>query len=119
MQRMNEFLAGVRAALPGLAASFLVSGLVLHYLQRYIDRKLAEDETRRAEEHQRRRKRAQLEHQRRHTAGRLLFWLYKGVTKPPPNGELAEAMEAYQAAERAQKELEREILAEAETGGTT
>ena len=79
--------------------------------------KLAEDETRRAEEHQRRRKRAQLEHQRRHTAGRLLFWLYKGVTKPPPNGELAEAMEAYQAAERAQKELEREILAEAETGG--
>ena len=43
---MNEFLAGVRAALPGLAASFLVSGLVLHYLQRYIDRKLAEDETR-------------------------------------------------------------------------
>lgn len=57
------------------------------------------------------------EHQRRHTAGRLLFWLYKGVTKPPPNGELEEAMEAYQAAERAQKELEREILAEAETGG--
>ena len=36
------------------------------------------------------------------------------LTKPPPNGELAEAMENLQKAEEAKKKLDREILAEYE-----
>jgi hypothetical protein len=46
-----------------------------------------------------------------------LFWLYKAVTKPPPNGELEEAMKKFNIAEEEQKTLEREIMAAIDSEG--
>lgn len=114
---IEEFLAGAAAALPGAAVSVAVSGLMLYYLRRYIDAKLAAEEERRAEDKRTRRQRSELEQKRRRAAGRVLFWLHHAVTRPPPNGELEEAWNAYQQAEEAQKALDQQILADYETGG--
>lgn len=114
---IEEFFAGVVKALPGAVVSMFVSGLMLYYLRRYIDAKLAAEEQRRKEDHEIRRQRSELEQKRRRAAGRVLFWLHHAVTKPPPNGELEEAWEAYQQAEEAQKALDQQILADYETGG--
>lgn len=48
---IEEFLAGVVKALPGAVVSLVVSGLMLYYLRRYIDAKLAAEEQRRKEDH--------------------------------------------------------------------
>ena len=61
-----------------------------------------------------RKRRQQVEDQLHHAYGRCIFWLNHAVTKPPPNGELAEAMGNIQKAEEAKKKLDREILAEYE-----
>ena len=114
---IDEFMQGVVAALPGTVVSLLFSGLLLYYLRKYIDVKLAAEEKRRQEDHKIRRQRSELEQRRRRAAGRVLFWLHHAVTKPPPNGELEAAWETYQAAEEAQKALDQQILADYETGG--
>lgn len=109
---MNDFWAAVVAALPGVVASALVSGIFLHYLRSYIDKKLKDEEEHRKKEHELRVRRNQLEMQRRHAAGRLFFWLHHAMVKPPPNGELEEAFEEYQRAEAEQKAYEQKILAD-------
>ena len=109
---MSEFWAAVMAAMPGVIASTLVSGVFLHYFRMYIDKKLKEDEEHRKREHDLKVQRNQLEMQRRHAAGRLFFWMHHAMVKPPPNGELEEAFEAYQKAEAEQKALEQKILAD-------
>ena len=94
----------------------LISGLVsmffLGYMKMYIDKKLAaaEKEKEKHEEYQRRRNIAHEELQ--HALGRLLFWLRHGLMKPPPNGELQEAWEAYTEAEAKCKAIDQEIIAE-------
>lgn len=113
---IEEFFAGVVKALPGAAVSLVFSGLMLYYLRRYIDAKLAAEEQRRKEDHEIRRQRSELEQKRRRAAGRMLFWLHHAVTKPPPNGELEEAWDTYQQVEEAQKALDQQILADYETG---
>ena len=113
---IDEFMQGVVAALPSTVVSLLFSGLLLYYLRKYIDAKLAAEEKRRQDDHKLRRQRSELERRRR-AAGRVLFWLHHAVTKPPPNGELEEAWASYQAAEDAQKALDQQILADYETGG--
>lgn len=114
---MAEFLAACRSALPGAAASALISGLVLYYIRAYIDHKLKEDEEHREKETKLRTRRSQLEQQRRRALGRLLFWLHRGVTCPPPNGELEKAMTEFEAVEDELKALDQKILAEFEIGG--
>lgn len=114
---MAEFLAACRAALPGAMVSLLISGLFLYYLRTYIDHKLKEDEERRKKETQLRTRRSQLEQQRRRALGRLLFWLHRGVTHPPPNGELEKAMGEFETVEDELKALDQKILAEFEIGG--
>lgn len=108
---IDEVLAAVVLALVGGSG---VVGLAMTYLRRYIDRKLEAGEKEAARRLDHRKRRQQVEDQLHHAYGRCLFWLNHAVTKPPPNGELAEAMENLQRAEEAKKNLDREILAEYE-----
>lgn len=105
------------SAVAGTVASALFSGIVLYYIRRYIDKRLVSAEARQQERTKIRRKRSEAEQRRRRAEGRLLFWMHHALVKPPPNGELESAWEEYQAAEETQKEIERQILAEFETGG--
>lgn len=114
---MVEFLAAVKAALPGAVTSFLVSGLFLYYLRGYIDHKLKEETEHREKEQQLRLQKSQLEQKRRRALGRLLFWLHRGLTSPPPNGELERSMEEFETVEDELKALDQKILAEFEIGG--
>lgn len=114
---MSDFWRAAINALPGALVSALISGLALHYLKRYFDKKLVKAEKRQQERLMTRKRRSEAEQRRRRAEGRLLFWLHHAVTKPPPNGELEDAWEEFQNAEEAQKEIERSILAEYETGG--
>ena len=108
---MGEFLAACRSALPGAVVSLLVSGLLLYYIRNYIDHKLKLEEVKQEQVKKVRMQRSQLELQRRQALGRVLFWMHRGLVKPPANGELQEAMDAFEAVERQQKELERKLLA--------
>ena len=102
------------AAVLALAGGSGVVGLAMTYLRRYIDRKLEAGEEEAARRLEHRKRRQQVEDQLHHAYGRCIFWLNHAVTKPPPNGELEEAMENLQRAEEAKKNLDREILAEYE-----
>ena len=99
----EEVLGAVLAALVGGSG---ITGLAVGYLKRYLDRRLeqGEQEAQQRQEHRQRR-------QLHHAYGRCIFWLNHAVTKPPPNGELAQAMEELTQAEEAKKKLDREILA--------
>ena len=94
--------------------SGLISGVALKYITRYFDKKLEAEEAEAAKAEKQRHDRAVAEANRRRAAGRLFFWLHHAVTKPPPNGELDEAMENYKKAEEAQKAVEQDILASLE-----
>lgn len=108
---IEEVLAAVVMALVGGSG---VVGLAMTYLRRYIDRKLEAGEAEAALRLKHRKRRQQVDDQLHHAYGRCLFWLNHAVTKPPPNGELAAAMEELTKAEEAKKNLDREILAEYE-----
>ena len=97
----EEFLAAV---LVGLAGGSGITGLAMGYLRRYIDRRLEQGE-------QEAQRRQEVEDQLHHAYGRCIFWLNHAVTKPPANGELAQAMDKLTQAEEAKKKLDREILA--------
>lgn len=114
---MSDFWRAAANAVPGALVSFLISGLALHYLKRYFDKKLVSAEAKQKERLKIKRKRSEAEQRRRRAEGRLLFWMHRALVKPPPNGELEDAWEEFQNAEEAQKEIERSILAEYETGG--
>ena len=116
---MSEFWRAAANAVPGALVSVILSGIVLYYIRRYIDKKLVSAEAKQQERLKIRKRRSEAEQRRRRAEGRLLFWLHHAVTKPPPNGELEDAWEEFQNAEEAQKEIERAILAEYETGGGT
>ena len=111
-----EFLVSCWAAVPGIVVSALISGLLLYYIRAYIDNKLKEDEEHRVKEQQLRLQRSQLEKKRCRAEGRLLFWLHRGVTNPPSNGELEKAMKDFQTVEDELKALDQKILAEFELG---
>lgn len=112
---MSEFWRAAVTAVPGALVSFLISGLLLHYLKRYIDKKLVSAEAKQQERLKVRKRRSEAEQRRRRAEGRLLFWMHRAIVKPPGNGELEDAWRDYQEAEEAQKEIERSILAEYET----
>jgi|GEM_PF-2478767 len=111
---MNVFLqTAICTVLNGL-----FSVVLIHYLQRYLDKKADDEEKKKNDLDEQRKQRAIAEADRRHAAGRLLFWLYKGVTKPPPNGDLEEAMKNFDAAEARQKALEQAIIADVDSKNT-
>lgn len=112
---MSEFFESFKAAIPGAVVSLLISGIFLHYLQKYIDSKLDEEKKKQEEERKIRRERNEAEQDRRRAAGRMFFWLHRAIVKGEHNGELEAAFEAYQAAEEKQKDIDRRILAAYDT----
>lgn len=103
-----------------IAGAAVVSGVinsfVLYYIRKYIDAKLEQEQAAKSEREARRRKMNVAEQERRHAAGRLLFWLHHAVVKGVHNGELESAMEEYMDAEKRQKSLEQDILASYDKG---
>ena len=104
----EEVLGVVLAALAGGSG---ITGLAVGYLKRYLDRRLEQGEQEAQQRQEHRQRRQEVEDQLHHAYGRCIFWLNHAVTKPPPNGELAQAMEVLTQAEEAKKKLDREILA--------
>lgn len=101
-----------------IALSALVSGsisvFILGYVKRYIDHKLeeADEEKRQKEEYQH--KRSVANAKLRRAEGRLFFWMYRAIKKPPANGELEEAWASYSTAEEDSKAIDQEIVADFE-----
>ena len=104
----EEVLGVVMAALVGGSG---ITGLAVGYVKRYLDRGLEQGEQEAQQRQEHRQRRQEVEDQLHHAYGRCIFWLNHAVTKPPPNGELAQAMEELTQAEEAKKKLDREILA--------
>lgn len=114
IEEAMKWIASLAAA---AAVSGVVNSIVLYYIRHYIDDKLAEGRKEKSEREKRRREMNIAEQERRHAAGRLLFWLHHSIVKGEHNGELESAMESYQAAEHKQKVLEQEILASIDDSG--
>lgn len=91
-----------------------IVGILFFFIRRYIEKRLTARETEDKKKKEQRLKRIQLEDEMMHSQGRLLFWMYKAIITGHHNGDLEKAFEAYQAAEKARKDLDREILAENE-----
>jgi len=91
-----------------------IMGIMFYYLKRYIDKRITAEEKEASERAEIRTRRLAVEHKLRHAYGSLFFWLHKAVTKPPPNGELEEAMRLLQDAEAENKALDQEIISKFE-----
>ena len=79
-------------------------------IEKMLDRREAEDRRRR----ENRIVRASYNDALQHAQGRLLFWLYQAIVKGQHNGELEQAFENFQEAERKIKDHDRHIVAEQE-----
>ena len=104
----------LRNAALSAIVSALITGIGVYYLHLYIDGRRKESDERAKKRRDERRKADVLEQQRRHAAGRCLFWLHDAAVKGKEhaNGNLEQAFNDYSAAENAQKAYERELLAE-------
>jgi hypothetical protein len=107
----NEVLASVFPAL--LGSGSLVS-LMFYYLKKYIDKRISDEEKAANERAKIRARRLAAENEIRHASGRALFWMYKAIVNPPPDGELEKALQRLQEAEAKNKQLDQEILAKYE-----
>ncbi len=91
-----------------------IAGLVVYFvrrrLEKMLDRREAEDSRRR----ENRIVRAAYNDALQHAQGRLLFWLYQAIIKGEHNGELEQAFENFQEAERKIKDHDRKLVAEQE-----
>lgn len=113
---MSNLLPSVATVISWLIGTVLIGGIVVHYLQRYIDVKLDNLNAEHKADREIRLQRSKLEQNRRRAAGRLLFWLHRAVVTGEHNGQLENAMAAYNKAEDEQKALDQQILAEYEIG---
>ena len=106
---MEEFLLTVLDNLKPAAAT---GAILVRYLKIQIDKAKKDREEKEKQEVEYRR----LQQNKEHRMGRYIFWLEKGLEKMDPehryfNGELREAYEEYQAAEKRQKDFEQGIIA--------
>lgn len=104
----------IKTAAVSVLVSGLITGIGIRYLQSYMDGKRKASEARAAKRREERRKAEILEANRRHALGRLSFWFHDAIVNGPAhaNGDLEMAFQQFQAAEQAQKDFERELLAE-------
>lgn len=91
-----------------------IVGILFMFIRRYIEKRLTAREAEDKKKKEQRLKRIKLEDEMMHCQGRLMFWMHKAIITGDHNGDLEEAFEAYQNAEKARKDLDREILAENE-----
>jgi len=104
----------ISAVVSGIIGGSGIAGLFFHFLKRYIERKLQKAEADADSRLQIRIKRMTIDDELQHAYGRLFFWLYKAVVTQNHNGELEKAFEALQEVEQKKKDLDRQIIAEAE-----
>ena len=106
---------GVLASvLPALLGSGGLVSLMFYYLKKYIDKRISDEETAANERAKIRTRRLAAENKIRHASGRALFWMYKAIVSPPPDGELEKALQVLQEAEAESKQLDQEIIAKFE-----
>ena len=101
--------AGIVVASAILGGSGIV-GITVHIIKRYIDKKLDAAEKQAEERDAYRIKKAACQDRMQRAESRWIFWVNRWIETGSHNGELAQAFEEYQAAEREKKELEREII---------
>ena len=98
------------AIISALVGGSGIVGIVVNYIKRYVDRKLDAEEAKAAEHERFRLKKRACEERMQHAESRWIFWVNRWIETGSHNGELRQAFEEYQAAEREKKELEREII---------
>ena len=87
-----------------------IVGIVFHFVKRYFENKLAAEDRKAAEAKEYRQRKAACEERMTHALGRWVFWMNRWVETGDHNGELREAFEEFERAEKEKKELEREIV---------
>ena len=106
---MEEFFVTVLDNLKPAAAT---GAILVRYLKIQIDKARKDREEKEKQEITYRR----LQQNKEHRMGRYIFWLEKGLEEFDKkheyfNGELRKAYDEYQAAEKAQKDFEQDIIA--------
>lgn len=89
-----------------------ITGVIFVFLRRYIEKALDSRDMAEEKRRENRIRRNAYNDELQHAQGRLLFWLYQAVTKGSHNGELEQAFDNFQTAERKIKEHDRKIIAE-------
>jgi len=89
-------------------------GLLFFFLRRYIEQKLTGAEAEDSRRRELRIQRTQIEDELHHAYGRVLFWVHRYIETNQHNGELQKAFETLQEVEARKKELDRQIIAQAE-----
>lgn len=108
-----------------LVASALISGAVstlfFGLLKRALDKRLNAADEREKQYDDWRKRRRMIEQQRWQALGRYMFWVADAFANggEPHDGDIDKAYQVYTAAETADKDLDREIIAEMEGGGQT
>lgn len=92
------------------------TGIVFYFLKRYLERRLTAMETAKQKQKDQRLRRLVLQDEIQHATGRVLFWLVRFADTGDHNGELHGSFDVLQEAEGKLKQLDREVLAENETG---
>lgn len=88
-----------------------ICGIVVYFVKRFIEKKLEAEEKKSSERSEYLKKKAACEERMQHAESRWIFWVNRWIETGSHNGELREAYDEYQKAEREKKELEREIVA--------
>ncbi len=91
-----------------------IVGIVFYFIRRHLEQMLDSREAEERKKRESRIKRASYNDALQHAQGRLLFWLYQAIVKEEHNGELEQAFENFQEAEKRIKEHDRHIVAEQE-----
>ncbi len=109
----EEIVAIIVSALLGGAG---ITGLIFSFLKRYLEKRLTSMEKARERSKEQRIRRLTLQDEIQHATGRVLFWLVRYTDTGDHNGELHASFDKLQEAEEKMKQLDREVLAENESG---
>lgn len=108
----------VETIITSLASALCGGGLAMWLLQRWLNQKLTTAEKKKATKSEYLSKEYALEERYRHSVGRILFWMQRGMLllekeagKTYWNGELAEAQKSFETVEAEMKELKNNMLA--------
>jgi hypothetical protein len=91
-----------------------IVGIAFYFIRKRMEQKLDSKESEQQKRKAQRIQRIKVEEELQHCEGRLFFWVHKAIVTGQHNGDLEAAFEAYQEAEQAKKDLDREVLAENE-----
>lgn len=91
-----------------------IVGIVFFFIRRNIENKIKDREAETSKKKEQRIQRMKIDDELQHCQGRLFFWIHKAIVTGQHNGDLEAAFEAYQKAEQAKKDFDRNVLAENE-----